>query len=105
LITRPEEVWVRKKDKERYTLISAAKPHIADGGKDIVQAEILYKCLEPYGSSYTLEQLILAAKSRNYESTFKHEKSATVRESLLYHLNRFKKKEIVRVVENPPDLV
>ena len=59
-----------KKDKERYTLTSAAKPHISDGGKDVVQADILYKCLEPYGSIHTLEQLISAAKSRNYESTF-----------------------------------
>jgi hypothetical protein len=73
------------------------------GGKDIVQAEILCKCLEPYGSSYALEQLILAAKSRNDESTFKHEKSAIVSESLLYRSNRFKKKEIVRVVEDTPD--
>jgi hypothetical protein len=95
---------VTKKDKERYTLTSAARPHIADGGKDTVQAEILYKCLEPYGSILTLEQLIVAAKKRNYESTFKHEKSATVRESLLYHLNRFKKRGFVRVFEDSPDL-
>ena len=93
-----------KKDKERYTLTSAARPHIAEGGKDTVQAEILYKCLEPYGSILTLEQLIVAAKKRNYESTFKHEESATVRESLLYHLNRFKKRGFVRVVEDSPDL-
>lgn len=33
----------RKENKEIFTLASAAKPHIADGGKDIVQAEILYK--------------------------------------------------------------
>lgn len=88
-----------RKDNEKYTLASAAKPHISDGGKDIVQAEILYRCLEPYGRIYTLEQLIAAAKSRNYESTFKHEKSTTVRESLLYHLNRFKKTGVVKVVE------
>jgi hypothetical protein len=61
---------VVKKDNEEYTLTSAAKPHISDGGKDIVQADILYKCLEPYGSIHTLEQLISAAESRNYESTF-----------------------------------
>ena len=36
-------------------------------GKDVVQAEVLYKCLEPYGSIYTLEQLIVAAKKRNDE--------------------------------------
>jgi hypothetical protein len=75
---------VTKKDSERCTLAIAAKPHIADGGKDVVQAEVLYKCLEPYGSIYTLEQLIVAAEKRNYESAFKHEKSTTVRESLLY---------------------
>jgi len=95
---------VAKKDEEKYTLVSAAKPHISDGGKDIVQADILYKCLEPYGSIRTLAELISAAKSRNYESTFKRENSATVRESLLYHLNRFKKKGIVSVVEDTPDL-
>jgi hypothetical protein len=93
-----------KKDQERYTLTSAAKPHISDGGKDVVQAEILYKCLEPYGSIYTLKQLIVAAKSRNYESTFKHERSTTMRESLLYQLNRFKKKGFVNIVEDTPDL-
>jgi len=94
---------VTKKDNERYTLTSAAKPHIADGGKDIVQADVLYKCLEPYGSIYKLEQLIVAAKKRNCESTFRHEKSTTVRESLLYHLNRFKKRGFVRVVEDAPE--
>ncbi|HEY1657351.1 MAG TPA: hypothetical protein VGG14_03325 [Candidatus Sulfotelmatobacter sp.] len=93
-----------KKGEEKYTLTSAAKPHISDGGKDVVQADILYKCLEPYGSIHTLEGLIVAAKSRNYESTFKRENSATVRESLLYHLNRFKKNGIVRFVEDTPDL-
>jgi hypothetical protein len=93
---------VAKKDSERYTLTSAARPQIADGGRDIVQAEILYKCLEPYGSIYSLEELIVAAKSRNYESTFKRENSATVRESLLYHLNRFKKRGIVTIVEENP---
>jgi len=94
---------VTTKDREKYTLTSAAKPHISDGGKDIVQADILYKCLEPYGSIHTLEQLISAGKSRNYESTFKRENSATVRDSLLYHLNRFKKKGIVRIVESTAD--
>jgi hypothetical protein len=90
---------VTRTSNKKYTLASAAKPHISDGGKDIVQAEILYKCLEPYGRVHTLDELIAAAKSRNYESTFKHEKSTTVRESLLYHLNRFKKRGIVTVVE------
>jgi hypothetical protein len=91
---------VTRKDEEKYTLVSAAKPHISDGGKDVVQADILHRCLEPYGSIHTLQQLIGAAKSRNYESTFKRENSATIRESLLYHLNRFKKRGIVRVVED-----
>jgi hypothetical protein len=67
-----------EKNRERYTLTSAAEPYIADGGKGIVQAKTLYKCLELYGSIYTLEQLIVAAKSRKYESTFKDENSATV---------------------------
>jgi hypothetical protein len=44
----------------------------------------------------------VAAKSRNYESTFKRKNSATVRESLLYHLNRFKKRGIVTIVEENP---
>jgi len=87
------------KDSKKYTLASAAKPHISDGGKDTVQAEILYKCLEPYGRIHTLEEFITAAKSRNYEFTFKHEKSTTLHESLLYHLNRFKKRGVVKVVE------
>ena len=92
-----------KKDEEKYTLVSAAKPHISDSGKDVVQADILYRCLEPYGSIHTLQQLIGAAKSRNYESTFKRDNSATIRESLLYHLNRFKKRGIVRIVEDVPE--
>jgi hypothetical protein len=91
---------VAKMDNEKYTLTSAGRPHIADGGKDMVQAEILYKCLEPYGSIVTFEQLIAVAKKRNYESTFKSEKSAPV----LYHLNRFKKLGFVRVVEGLTDL-
>lgn len=93
-----------KKHEEKYTLVSAAKPHISDSGKDVVQADILYRWLEPYGSIHTLQQLIGAAKSRNYEFTFKRENSATIRESLLYHLNRFKKRGIVRIVEDGAEL-
>jgi hypothetical protein len=84
----------------RYTLTSAAKPHVSDRIGEKPQSEIVYECLEPYGSTYTLEELVSAARKRNYEYTFKRPHSTTVRESLLYHLKRFAKAEMVRVIEH-----
>lgn len=78
----------------KYTLTRASRPNISEG-----QAEILYKCLEPFGSVHSLEELMVEAKSRKYLSTFKRE-DLPLRESLLYHLNRFIKAGHVRVMED-----
>ena len=80
---------------KRYTLTSAARPRISKG-----QADIFYKCLEPYGSSHTLEQLIAEATTRKLQSLFKRPDSTTVRESLNYHLNRFVKAGYARIAED-----
>jgi hypothetical protein len=97
---------VTKEECAIYTLTSAAIPQLSNSNKDLIQAEIVYKCLQPFGESYTLEQLISAAKKLKLEATFRSETSTTVRQSLLYHLNRFKHSGIVRVIENakPQDL-
>jgi len=81
-----------------YTLTSAAIPRLADGSRDLTEAEVVYKCLEPYGSNHSLEQLIRAAEYRKIETLFTSSTN-TVRACLLYHLNRFKKRGIVRMVE------
>lgn len=38
---------------KRYELTSAAIPKLSKGG-----AEVVYKCLEPYGKRHSLEELI-----------------------------------------------
>ncbi len=81
-----------------YALTSAAIPRLTDGNRDITEAEVVYRCLEPYGSKHSLEQLIQAAEYRKIDALFKG-KDNTVRACLLYHLNRFKKAGIVQVVE------
>jgi hypothetical protein len=90
-----------KQDCATYTLTSAAIPQLSNSNKDLIQAEIVYKCLQPFSEHYTLDQLIATAKKLKLEATFRSETSTTVRQSLLYHLNRFKNKGIVRVIENP----
>lgn len=77
-----------KRNDETYALTSAAIPRLSDGTKDFIQAEIVYKCLEPFGSHQTLEQLVLTATKLKLETTFRSETSTTVRESLIYHLNQ-----------------
>ena len=81
------------REMRKYTLTSAARPRVSEG-----QTEILYKCLEPFGTLRTLVELISEARRRNYLSTFKRE-DLPIRESLLYHLNRFVKSGAVRAVE------
>jgi hypothetical protein len=79
---------------KRYSLARAARPNIPRG-----QAETVYKCLEPYGSFHTLEDLVIEAKSRKYASTFK-QPDTSIPESLLYHLRRFIKEGWVRLIED-----
>jgi hypothetical protein len=79
---------------KRYSLTRASRPSVPRG-----QAEIVYKCLEPYGSFHTLEDLVIEAKSRKFVSTFKQPETS-IAESLLYHLNRFIKAGWVRVIED-----
>jgi hypothetical protein len=79
---------------KKYSLTRASRPSVPEG-----QAAIVYKCLEPYGSNHSLEDLVIEAKSRKYASTFK-QPDTSIHESLLYHLNRFNKAGWVRVVED-----
>lgn len=86
------------KKRRIYALTSAATPRLADGNRAVTEAEVVYKCLEPYGSKHSLEQLIQAAEYRKIEALFTS-RTNTVRACLLYHLNRFEKAGIVQVVE------
>jgi len=51
---------------------------------------ILYECLEPFPTAYTLEELVERCLKRDYPSTFKNPKT-DIRKSILYHLNRLRK--------------
>jgi hypothetical protein len=81
----------------KYSILAYSHPNIPEG-----QAEIVYKCLEPYGSIHSLEDLVIEAKSRKCASTFK-QPDTSIPESLLYHLRRFIKEGWVRVVEDGED--
>jgi hypothetical protein len=80
-----------------YTLTSAARPRLADVDRE-TEAQVVYRCLEPYGSQHSLDQLIEAAKYRKIETLFTG-KDNTVHACLVYHLNLFKKRGIVKIVE------
>ena len=81
-----------------YTLTSAARPRLTDVDRE-TEAQVVYRCLEPYGSQHSLDQLIEAAKYRKIEALFTG-KDNTVRACLRHHLNLFKKRGIVRIIEN-----
>ena len=77
---------------KRYELTSAAIPKLSEGG-----AEVVYKCLEPYGKRDSLNELIDEAEKRHLSAHFKRRDSTTVRESIQHHLRHFIKEGIVRV--------
>jgi hypothetical protein len=65
----------------RFSLKTAAWPKLQEG-----QMEIVFKCLQPFGSVHSLEELVQDCIGRNYKSTFKDPKT-DIRRSILYHLN------------------
>jgi hypothetical protein len=76
-----------------YELTSAAIPRLGEG-----EAQVVYRCLEPYGKRHTLEELIVEAERRHLSAHFKRLDSTTVRKSVRHHLRLFIKDGIVRVV-------
>lgn len=78
---------------ERYELASAAYPRLSQG-----EAEVVYKCLEPFGTSHSLDELVNEAKKRHLEALFKRRDSTTVMKCGHHHLRLFKEAGIVRVV-------
>lgn len=48
--------------------------------------EIVYKCLQPYGSVHSLEELVRDCISRNYKATLTNP-NTDIPKSVLYHLN------------------
>ena len=79
----------------RYTLASAGQPSLSK-----FQAEAVYGFLQPFGALQTLDELVRKAKQNNYKRLFKRPDSATERASLQYHLSRFRKRGIVRIIED-----
>ena len=65
----------------RFRLRTAAWPKLQEG-----QMEIVYKCLQPYGSVHSLEDLVRDCISRNYRATLKNP-NTDIPQSVLYHLN------------------
>jgi hypothetical protein len=78
---------------------SGSAKHIADGGKDIVQAEILYKCLETLRFDLHVRGANRVCQVAKLRVHVQARKVSDCVWSLLYHLNQFKKKGIVRVIE------
>jgi hypothetical protein len=83
------------KENPIYTLTSAARPRLADVDRE-TEAQVVYRCLEPYGSQHSLDQLIEAAKYRKIETLFTG-RDNTVHACLRHHLNLFKKEESLRL--------
>jgi hypothetical protein len=79
-----------------YSLTSAAYPRRLPQG----EAEIVYKCLEPYETIHTMEELIVEAKARKLDALFKRPDATTIPECLKYHLKRFANEGWVRIAES-----
>ncbi len=56
---------------------------------------VVYQCLEPFGSSHSLEELVRDCLRRNYKSTFKNP-NTDIRKSILYHLELLERSGAVR---------
>jgi hypothetical protein len=78
-----------------YTLKRETRPPQLAAG----QAEVVYKCLEPFGTRYSLEELLLRAKKRGLSAHFKNTSATTIPGSLHHHLKRFIEAGYVRVEE------
>jgi hypothetical protein len=65
----------------RFSLKTAAWPKLQEG-----EMEIVFKCLQPFGSVHSLEELVRDCISRNYKSRFK-DPNTDIHKSILYHLN------------------
>ena len=78
-----------------YTLKRETRPPQLAAG----QAEVIYKCLEPYGSVHSLEELLVRAKKRGLSAHFKNTSATTIPGSLHHHLKRFIEAGFVRVEE------
>jgi hypothetical protein len=79
----------------KYTLARESAAKISKG-----QAQAIFKYLQPYASVHTLDEVIRKAELEGYKSLFNGRGSPTIRESLTYHLRRFAKNRIVRVIED-----
>ena len=79
-----------------YTLKREKRPSPLPAG----QAEIVYQCLEPYGSKHSLEELIMRAKKKSLSAHFKNTSATTIPGALHYHLKRFIEAGYVRVEES-----
>jgi hypothetical protein len=65
----------------RFRLKTAAWPKLQEG-----QMEIIYRCLQPFGSVHFIEDLVRDCISRNYKATLKNANTDIPR-SVLHHLN------------------
>jgi len=61
---------------KKYELTSAAYPRLSEG-----EAEVVYKCLEPYGTRHSLEELTKEASKRKLSAHFKSASSTTIPDS------------------------
>ena len=78
-----------------YTLKRETRPPQLAAG----QAEVIYQCLEPFGTKYSLEELLLRARKRGLSAHFKNTSATTIPGSLHHHLKRFIEAGYVRVEE------
>jgi hypothetical protein len=77
---------------ETYTLTSKARPRLQQG-----QETRLYDVMEELGGGpLTLDQIVKQCEYRKYASLVK---TASVRDSVAWHLRRWADRRIVRIVE------
>jgi hypothetical protein len=76
----------------RFGLTRQSRPKIQEG-----QMTIVYMCLEPFGSVYSLEELVRDCTRRGYKSTFK-DPNTDIRKSILYHLNLLAESRLIQEV-------
>lgn len=80
----------------RFALTSRAIPRLQKG-----QMEMVYKSLSPYPTASSLNDLSNRCSAQNYEATYKRPVAPEdawlfLRMSILYHLKRMEKLEIIR---------
>jgi hypothetical protein len=81
---------------EKYSLTRSSRPTSLTGH----QAKAVYSYLEAEESSQTFAQILSSAYRNDYRSLLSSNGTVTVPESLCHHLGNFRKKGLIKIVED-----